>query len=421
MHRASSAARAMRWTFLIVAVILAPAHASEDVDPRSSLVADLSDGADRWLSGLVEEIEAGIGPGSRLHITGPDMSHGCTANFVWTDQDANLYLGTAGHCVLPSGTVGTHGPLADFDPSEIHVRVLASTCAVGSLCEPQAGGWADLGPIAFARQRDTQGCSCVGNDFALIQIPAELHEQVRPGLPVFGEPVAEVAPATGDTVGVYGHADGFGEAIATRARVGVGLGDLAGGFGGGFSAALPINFGDSGSALVTLERTDDGTVVRALGLLIAGAAGLAIGVTVERAKALATMAGLTVWTLPGGHPASQPPPRGVPRTESVPYSHGAHVVNACASSPADAFCFDLDSTEVMASTMFDDMVSERVAALVTFYDRTSAELTSTAICGGAELLVPSGSVRMIVWTTPTSPEAACPEPAATGTLTVVFT
>jgi hypothetical protein len=240
----------------------------------------------------IPEMESGIGPGSALRIQIPaEGTFGCTANFIWTDDAGSLYLGTAGHCVLPDGKKATDGPGADYDASGVRVSVRTSTCPANTIC----GGFEDLGAVVYARNEG------VGKDFAIVRIPDNLKTKVRHEMPMWGGPTGEGTLGSGQVALHYGHGVGLGEVFATRGRTGIGTAS-SDGFGFLGTAIL----GDSGSAVVrggSGAGAFDGR--EAVGILTHIGAGTStvFGTRIDQAKLLVgEHIGLRIWTLPGGAP-----------------------------------------------------------------------------------------------------------------------
>lgn len=239
-----------------------------------------------------------IGPGSRLVIDQDDgLTYACTANFVW-EAAGKLYLGAAGHCFLPEDKVSTHGPDADFDASVVRVWACRTGCVFGGQTGFIATGVLEpLGRVVYARQ--TVGDDAVGNDFGLVEIPDAALPFVRTTLPVWGGPESATPARANGPVCVYGNGVLVGETIATKARLGHGLGTV----GDEWDALIPINSGDSGAALVTCEPTADGGVrgLRPVGIVThgigvpivgVGVPSVGSGTTTERAIEMAHEAGL---------------------------------------------------------------------------------------------------------------------------------
>lgn len=230
----------------------------------------------------------GIGPGSQILIDRPDGSFLCSTNFVWTKTPTTptakktMYIGAAGHCFVPEGLTSTHGPDADFDRRLASVSVCVELCEFGGQLGAVFGTFAQLGPVAYARQ--TKSGVDVSNDFGIVGIPKSLVRLVRPSVPVWEGPsrIRNVVDRKG--VCLYGNAAGFGEVFLTKARAGV---------GGGldddnrsWKAQIASFQGDSGTALVTCDPDGSGLHgVGAAGILthISGGQAAIVGTTVPRA------------------------------------------------------------------------------------------------------------------------------------------
>lgn len=157
-----------------------------------------------------------IRPGARMN-----SPVGCTYNFVYTDQFGRYYIGTAGHCGVP--TTG--------------IRV-------------SAAGIGTFGTVVF-----TTGSGGVGNDFALIRVDTDKEHLVNPEMCHWGGPDR---PATAASVYLhhYGHGIGYGLTEQTRARTGS-LGAMG---STSFQFTGAAIFGDSGSGAVTSSGAALGTI-----------------------------------------------------------------------------------------------------------------------------------------------------------------
>jgi hypothetical protein len=269
---------------------LAPANAKLPIaDIRQSpkkAILDLTGHPDQTVpTATPDPLANGIGPGSHLLMEMAGGLYGCTANFVWKDSSTGkLYLGAAGHCFLPEGTVATAGPGADYNPAQTSVRVCVSGCYFGGESGFSIQGTTvALGPVAYSRQ--TQGGVDVGNDFGVVEIPSALYSLVRNNVPVWGGPTSVKSTTVGDSLCLYGNGVGLGEVFATKARAGISEGGTATYWAG----AIPSSPGDSGSAVETCTGA-------AIGLLthIAPGYGGIVGTTVGQAKSMATQAGLNL-------------------------------------------------------------------------------------------------------------------------------
>ena len=251
----------------------------------------------------VSETNVGIGPGAPLYINFPEESgtYICTSNFVWT-AGTTTYLGSAGHCFLPAGKAATHGPGADFDPTGVLVRVCVYGCSFGGQSGAMLpGNLVTLGPIAYARQHT--GDDQIGEDFGIVEIPASALHLVRPSLPVWGGPTTATQGSGSGHLCHYGQGFLVGESFVTMARTGYGLGTSA---DGSWTASIPINGGDSGSAIVTCGiegvngsegfhgRAPLGIITHGLAPGGVGVPGYGLGTTAAKAKTMATQASLNI-------------------------------------------------------------------------------------------------------------------------------
>lgn len=244
----------------------------------------------------------GIGPGSRLVIHMPGGSFLCTANFIFTDG-VKQYMGTAGHCLLPSGKTSTHGSDADYTASNTTVEVCIASCLTGGWTGFLTGTDVTLGPATYARQNF--GGVQVGNDFGIVEIPSSLAAYVRPSMPMWGGPSGIETNSGGKAICHFGNGVFVGETLATKGRVGYGLGGNA----SMFSAVHVAYGGDSGSAINTCAPDSTGIHgIKAVGVLthgtidpVVGAVplGQIRGTTTTRAIQMATDANLTLGLVTG--------------------------------------------------------------------------------------------------------------------------
>lgn len=247
----------------------------------------------------------GIGPGSYLLITRTDGTFICTANFVWSSAGTK-YLGTAGHCLLPSGDP-TNPSVPDpaaasfgADTFVSDVSVCVSSCAFGGQLGGVIQGTFDhlcattsacKGAIYARQYVGTEANQTdIGNDFGLVAIPAADAGAIRPTMPVWGGPTGSASVGTGSPVCLYGNGEVVGETFATKARAGIGMGEGSGTTAGAWFADIPSLLGDSGSAVENCVLGATGlagtSAVGVLTHLNIGTAGLVAGTTVAQATAL---------------------------------------------------------------------------------------------------------------------------------------
>jgi hypothetical protein len=156
---------------------------------------------------LPPTIQDGIGPGSGLHQRAtPDASGGflCTAAFLLRDPaTATYYLSTAGHCLVrDEADPAPYTGAADPDKVDHEVDICVAECidnalGQGTYVKLVAGdGYA---PVTYAESGGP------GQDFGIVEIPAEHHGLLRPAMPQFGGPTGYDPSAFGDTLVHYGH------------------------------------------------------------------------------------------------------------------------------------------------------------------------------------------------------------------------
>jgi hypothetical protein len=213
----------------------------------------------------------GIRPGSWISAGGA-----CTTNFVFTDPQGNLYIGTAGHCISTGQTA-----------------VVANVGLIGTAVFSTGDGG-------------------VGNDFALIKINADKMSLVNPEMCDWGGPTGVfTGPSiTGRRVLHTGHGYGVvGSAVVTpmppRPKEGVGE-------AWGATSLTWVGYpwpGDSGSAIRLDGGTSVGTVglgagilTHGIGVSVVGApAGLGFGTRLDKAIQMSGINGLQLVTVPYAH------------------------------------------------------------------------------------------------------------------------
>jgi hypothetical protein len=176
----------------------------------------------------------------------------CTANFVFYDVE-RVYIGQAAHCTSTGGQTDTNGCLTGSltlgTPITIQGASRPGTLAYNSWLAMQAVG-------------ETDPNACAYNDFALIRIdPADV-PKVNPSIPHWGGPAHGLSPGTtaGQQVYSYGNSSLRLGLTALSPKVGISLGDSAGGWSRSVYTVTPGIPGDSGSAFLDSSG-------RALGVL----------------------------------------------------------------------------------------------------------------------------------------------------------
>lgn len=262
-------------------------------------VTDVKDLSERQRDGVppLPEDAVGIGPGTPILVTIPgEGTFICTANYVFEDG-GRVYLGSAGHCFIPSGKKATHGSGADYDASGVKVAACVNFCFFGGLTTGFLGSFVTLGQVSYARQTGSGGD--IGNDFGVVEIPASAQPYVRAEMPMWEGPTGlDGTERTGGMVVHYGNGIDAGTFMPTKGRAGTGLND---GDAKSWTANILINGGDSGSAInhgSTAIGTDVVEGRAALGVvthgIITGVVPLGWGTTIEQGISMATEAGLSL-------------------------------------------------------------------------------------------------------------------------------
>lgn len=272
MHPGRSAA------FVGLALLLAPAMGASDIDspepalaglPWTTLMAAMDGPVGEVIpasraAGLPPTIQDGLGPGSALQLGVDGIQYVCTAAFLLRDPlTATYYLSTAGHCLVrdasdPEPVSGKDTP----EKAKNRVDICVAGCinnglGLGTYVSLQARGM--YHPVAYAESGG------IGQDFGIVELPADLHDVLRPEMPQWGGPVGLGGGNLGDLVAHYGHGSLLVPgvvALVTRTPADQGrLAMHAGSDEESFSALGHATGGDSGSG-ASLAVTDAAGLAR---------------------------------------------------------------------------------------------------------------------------------------------------------------
>jgi hypothetical protein len=208
---------------------------------------------------------AAIHPGTMMYTAGAQ----CTANFVFTDDAGNVYVGYAAHCAGTGGSTDTNGCTVDSVP--LGTAVLFSND--GSLVsEGTIVGHGTLAYSSWATEHQlgtTDANTCAYNDLALVKVdPADV-AKVNPSVPFWGGPTGIDTDGTkaGDRVYTYCNSSLRFGVSALSPHTGVSLGDdpADGGWSHPLYTLTPGIPGDSGSGFLSADGTAIG-VLSTLGL-----------------------------------------------------------------------------------------------------------------------------------------------------------
>jgi hypothetical protein len=189
----------------------------------------------------------------------------CTANFVFTDAAANVYVGYAAHCAGLGSATDTNGCLNESVPLGTRVTFNEG----GSLVSE--GTQVGTGTLAYSSWRTmralgtpTDSPTCAYNDFALVKVDAADVGKVNPSVPFWGGPtgIDTDGTAAGDDVYTYGNSSLRAGVSELSPHQGVSLGDdpADGGWSHPLYTVTPGVPGDSGSAFLSAGGKAIGTL-----------------------------------------------------------------------------------------------------------------------------------------------------------------
>lgn len=201
---------------------------------------------------------ATIHPGVQMYTRGAQ----CTANFVYTDRRARVYVGYAAHC---AGT----GEATDTDGCQAGSLPLGTRVTFSEGGNPATDGTVlGHGRLVYSswltmQQRGTRSPDrCAFNDLALVRVGKASRGSVNPSVPFWGGPtaLAAEAPAAGDTVHSYGSSSLRGGATPLAPKQGAVLGAAGHGWSHDVLTLTPGIPGDSGSGFLDADGRAFGTL-----------------------------------------------------------------------------------------------------------------------------------------------------------------
>jgi len=169
----------------------------------------------------------------------------CTANFVFGDGDT-FYLGQAAHC---TGT----GSASETDGCKSASLGIGTPIKIQGASRPGKlvyNSW-----LAMQENKEADPNTCAYNDFALVEIDPADNGKVNPTVPAFGGPtgVRQAGLPAGSSVYSYQNSSlrqGIG---LLSPKVGLNLGDNAGGYTHEVATITPGVPGDSGSGFMDAQ------------------------------------------------------------------------------------------------------------------------------------------------------------------------
>jgi hypothetical protein len=204
---------------------------------------------------------AKIYPGIQTNTAGGGQ---CTANFVFTDAAANVYLGQSAHCGGLGAATDTNGCDSGSVPLGTKVTFNAGGSVVSAGTQVGAGRLVYSSWITMKNRREKNANACAYNDFALIKVNTADKKKVNPSIPFWGGPMGINTSGTkaGDQVYSYGNSGLRGGIEALSPKTGVSVGDdpADGGWSHPLYTLTPGIPGDSGSAFLDANGKAVGTL-----------------------------------------------------------------------------------------------------------------------------------------------------------------
>jgi hypothetical protein len=230
-----------------LAVLASAALATATVTASPAAARTGASAATAWAPAASAQIH----PGTMMYTDGAQ----CTANFVYTDGAADVYVGYAAHCAGLGSATDTNGCLNDSVPLGTEVDFsndgnLASEGTIVGHGTLVYSSW-----ITEHQLGTTDANTCAYNDLALVKVDAADVGKVNPSVPFWGGPTGldTDGTAAGDNLWTYGNSSLRAGLTPLSPHRGVALGDDAadGGWSHPLYTVTPGIPGDSGSGFLS--------------------------------------------------------------------------------------------------------------------------------------------------------------------------
>ena len=203
---------------------------------------------------------AEIHPGTMMYTEGAQ----CTANFVYTDNAGNVYVGYAAHCAGKGEATDTNGCNVDSVPLGTPVTFTNNGSLISDGTTVGHGTLAYSSWITEHQLGTTDANTCAYNDLALVKVdPADVGK-VNPSVPFWGGPTGIDTDGTeaGDQVYTYGNSSLRFGLSPLSPHTGISLGDDPAdeGWSHPLYTVTPGVPGDSGSGFLSADGTAIGTL-----------------------------------------------------------------------------------------------------------------------------------------------------------------
>ncbi|HEY3017171.1 MAG TPA: hypothetical protein VGJ41_18790 [Nocardioides sp.] len=194
---------------------------------------------------------AKIHPGTMMYTDGAQ----CTANFVYTDDAFNTYVGYAAHCAGTGGSTDTDGCKTGSLPLGTKVTFNEGGNLISEGTQVGSGTLVYSSWLTEKKLGTTDPNTCAYNDLALVKVNAADVSKVNPSVPFWGGPVGidTDGTASGDQVYTYGNSSLRLGLDPLSPHTGISLGDdpADGGWSHPLYTVSPGIPGDSGSGFLS--------------------------------------------------------------------------------------------------------------------------------------------------------------------------
>ncbi len=194
---------------------------------------------------------AKIHPGTMMYTDGAQ----CTANFVYTDDAFNTYVGYAAHCAGTGGSTDTDGCKTGSLPLGTKVTFNEGGSLISEGTQVGSGTLVYSSWLTEKKLGTTDPNTCAYNDLALVKVNAADVSKVNPSVPFWGGPVGidTDGTASGDQVYTYGNSSLRLGLDPLSPHTGISLGDdpADGGWSHPLYTVSPGIPGDSGSGFLS--------------------------------------------------------------------------------------------------------------------------------------------------------------------------
>lgn len=203
---------------------------------------------------------ATITPGVMMYTKGAQ----CTANFVYSDDSGNVYVGYAAHCAGTGSATDTDGCATKSLPLGTAVSFVKGGSLVSGGTKLGSGTLVYSSWITEAKLGTSDAATCAYNDLALVKVAAADERKVNPSVPFWGGPtgIDTDGTAAGEKVYSYGNSSLRAGLTALSPKLGLALGDEATdkGWNHPLYTVTPGIPGDSGSGFMTKGGKAIGTL-----------------------------------------------------------------------------------------------------------------------------------------------------------------